>query len=167
MRKKILPLLLLSAVFFAGCASSTVIDSNPSGANLYLNGENVGTTPYSYKDTKIVGSRTSVKLKKAGYKNLDTSFSRSEQIDVKAIIGGVFVGFPFLWTMKYKPTHTYELTADKNSDDMINENNTKPTQVESKGERIRELKQLLDEKTLTQDEFERAKKQILEEDEKK
>lgn len=41
-----------------------MIQSNPSGAKLYLNGENVGETPYSHTDTKIAGSTTTVQLEK-------------------------------------------------------------------------------------------------------
>jgi hypothetical protein len=86
-----------------------MIQSSPNEAKLYLNGEPVGTTPYTHRDTKIVGSTTTVRLTKEGYKDFTTSFSRNEEVDVGAIIGGLFLLFPFLWTMKYKPTHNYEL----------------------------------------------------------
>lgn len=97
------------ALLFASCSSSTIIQSNPSGAKVYLDGQYVGVTPYQHSDTKIVGSTTSVRLEKEGYETLSASFSRSEQADVGAIIGGVFVFVPFLWTMKYNPIRTYEL----------------------------------------------------------
>jgi hypothetical protein len=48
-------------------------------------------------------------LEKEGYEPLNTIFSRNEEVDPGAIVGGVFFLFPFLWTMKYKPTHNYEL----------------------------------------------------------
>lgn len=96
-------------LLFASCASSTMINSIPSGAKVYINGEPVGTTPYLYTDTKIVGSIVNVDLKKDGYEPFYTTFSRTEQVDVGAIVGGVFLLFPFLWTMQYKSTHTYEL----------------------------------------------------------
>ncbi|MDD3079445.1 MAG: PEGA domain-containing protein [Paludibacter sp.] len=101
---------LMSVILlFASCASSTMINSIPSGAKVYINGEPVGTTPYLYTDTKIVGSIVNVDLKKDGYEPFYTTFSRTEQVDVGAIVGGVFLLFPFLWTMQYKSTHTYEL----------------------------------------------------------
>ena len=98
------------AVCITGCASTTVISSVPDGAAVYLNGEKVGSTPYVYSDTKIVGSSNSVTLKKEGYQDFATVFSRNEDVNVGAIIGGVFVLVPFLWVMGYKPTHTYEMT---------------------------------------------------------
>ncbi len=96
-------------VLFASCSSTTLIQSEPSGAKLYMNGEYMGVTPFSYSDTKIVGSSTEIRLEKEGYEPLYTMMSRDETADVGAIIGGVFFLFPFLWTMKYKPTHNYEL----------------------------------------------------------
>lgn len=102
-------LLMAVVVLFASCSSTTLIQSEPSGAKLYMNGEYMGVTPFSYSDTKIVGSSTEIRLEKEGYEPLYTMMSRDETADVGAIIGGVFFLFPFLWTMKYKPTHNYEL----------------------------------------------------------
>lgn len=102
-------ILLAVTVLFASCSSTTLIQSDPSGAKVYMNGEYKGVTPYSYSDTKIVASSTDVRLEKEGYETLHTVLSRDERVDVGAIVGGVFFLFPFLWTMKYNPTHTYEL----------------------------------------------------------
>ena len=102
-------MVLAGAILFASCSSTTLIQSVPNGAKVYLNGEYAGVTPYSHTDTKIVGSTTHVRLEKEGFETLNTAFSRSEEVDVGAIISGVFFWIPFLWTMKYKPTRTYEL----------------------------------------------------------
>lgn len=92
-----------------GCSSSTTIISNPTGARLYLNGEPVGSTPYTMTDTKIIGSATTVRLEMPGYNTTHGVITRNEEFDVGACIGGVLVLFPFLWIMGYKPTHTFEL----------------------------------------------------------
>ncbi len=102
-------LLLAVSVLLSGCASTTMIHSNHDGAKVYLNEELAGTTPYLHSDTKIVGSTTRVRLEKEGYESLGTSFTRNEEVDAGAIIAGIFIWVPFLWTMKYKPAHTYEL----------------------------------------------------------
>ena len=157
-------LLLAVLVLLTSCVSTTLIQSSPTGAKIYIDGQPSGTTPYSYSDTKIVGSITTVKLEKEGYEPMNTSFSRSEQADVGAIIGGLFVWVPFLWTMKYNPIHNYELTP------INNKQQTTQTQSlqspKSKVDRLRELKQLLDDKILTQDEYDKEKTKILSEDEK-
>ncbi|MEA4916417.1 PEGA domain-containing protein [Proteiniphilum sp.] len=108
-------ILLAISVLFAGCASTTLIQSEPTGAKVYMNGEYKGVTPLSYSDTKIVGSVTYVTLEKEGYEPFQTYLSRNESADIGAIIGGFFLMVPFLWTMKYNPVHTYELRPIRNA----------------------------------------------------
>ncbi len=97
------------AALLTACTSTTVINSRPQGAKLYLNGQYMGATPYTMSDTKVVGSTTTVRLEYPGYETLDGSISRNEQFDVGACIGGVFLLFPFLWIQGYYPAHTFEL----------------------------------------------------------
>lgn len=104
---------LIIALSVTACASTTAINSEPSGATVFLNGERVGTTPYTHSDTKIIGSTNTVVLKKEGYQDFNTVFSRNENANVGAIIGGVFVLVPFLWAMDYKPNHNYEMLPIK------------------------------------------------------
>ncbi len=159
---KAVSLILGGIILFSSCASTTLIQSTPSGAKVYLDGEAVGETPYSLTDTKIVGSTTEVRLEKQGYKTFNTSISRNEKADVGAIIGGLLVLVPFLWTMKYKPTHTYELSpaVKKDLPTMASE---EQKNSKSKAYRLRELKSLLDEDVITKEEYKKEKKKILEE----
>lgn len=114
MRKKVFihltAIVLASAILFSSCASTTIINSSPNGGKLYLDGEAVGTTPYTHTDTKIVGSATPIKIVMDGYQDFNGVLKRNEEANVGAIIGGFFLLFPFLWTMDYKGTHNYELT---------------------------------------------------------
>ncbi len=99
----------LTVSAFAGCASSTVLQSNPPGARVSLNGVVVGTTPYTMTDTKIVGSTTPIRLEYPGYQTLDTSISRNEELDVGPLIAGIFLLVPLLWVEKYQAVHMYQL----------------------------------------------------------
>ncbi len=103
--------IVTAAALLCSCASTTQIRSTPPGADLFIEGERVGKTPYSHTDTRIVGSTVHAKMRKSGYEDLDVTFTRSEEADVGAIIGGVLVLVPLLWTMKYKPEHNYEMVA--------------------------------------------------------
>jgi hypothetical protein len=94
---------------FGGCASSTLIQTQPPGARVYVNGAAVGTTPYTMTDTKIVGSTTAIRLELPGYQTLDTTISRNEELDVLPLIGGLLLLVPFLWVMKYQAGHNYQL----------------------------------------------------------
>ena len=94
---------------FVGCASSTLIQSQPTGARVTINGAVVGSTPYTMTDTKIVGSSTQLHLEYPGYQPLDVSIVRNEELDALALIGGICLLVPFLWVMKYQPSHTFQL----------------------------------------------------------
>ena len=154
-------LFLAFSILFASCSSTTMIQSNPSKAKLYIDGQFVGETPYVHRDSKIVGSSMMVKLEKDGYKPTISTITKDEEVNVGAIIGGLFVVVPFLWTMQYQPVHNYELKPT------IVENEVKPeiqkSQInpKSKADKLRELKQLLDEKIITTDDFEKEKAKIL------
>ena len=94
---------------FASCASTTVIQTQPPGARVIINGAVVGTTPYALTDTNIVGSTTHLRLEYPGYQPLDTFIVRNEELEVVALIGGIFLLVPLLWVMKYQPQHNYQL----------------------------------------------------------
>ena len=49
-----------------------------------------------------------MRLQKDGCEEKTFSFSRNEEFDTGACIGGVFLLVPFLWIQKYKPERTYE-----------------------------------------------------------
>lgn len=168
MKKKLITqtiaLTLAGSIILTGCASSTIIQSYPSGANIYINNEPVGTTPYKYRDTKVVGSVNYVRLEMNGYEPLDTYFARDEEVDVGAVVGGVFFLFPFLWTMGYKPTHTYELIPLQYYEPV--EVDPSLLSKKSKAEQLRELKALLDENLINQQDYEKQKARILEEKDK-
>ncbi|MEI8087659.1 MAG: PEGA domain-containing protein [Paludibacter sp.] len=169
---KFFSILLVAGILFTSCASSTLIQSYPSGAKVYIDGELTGVTPYWHSDTKITGSITNVDLVKEGYEPLYTSFSRTEQVSVGSIIGGLFIWPIFLWTMEYKPTHNYELTPLKYQSNVDSIQLSNPQSIEQqvpvqavspKIQRLKELKQLLDEKVITKEDFEKQKQKILDE----
>lgn len=165
-KNKTISILLAGTIFLASCASTTTIQSNPSGAKLYLNNEFKGETPYRHRDSKIVFTTTDVKLTKEGYKDYFGSFSRDEKADAAPIIVGFFFMWPlWLWAMKYDPMRTYEMEPVVEEQKTTTFENKVAQPTKSKTDRLRELKKLLDEKILTQEEYDAEKKKILAEDE--
>lgn len=151
--------LLALVIFVVGCSSTTVIDTVPNGAKVYMNGMYKGTTPYTHSDSKIVGSSTQLKFEKEGYAPLTAVLTRDEKADVGAIIGGIFLLFPFLWTMEYEPMHTFELRPGTSTP-------VETRQIElsgTKADKLRELKKLLDEGLITQGDYEKQKQKVLDE----
>jgi hypothetical protein len=148
---------VLLAALLSSCASTTLIQTIPGGAKLYVDGSPVGPTPYSLRDSKITGASTSIRIEAEGYEPLNTVITKDEEVNVGAIVGGVFFLIPFLWTMQYKPVRTYELQPVK-TDGTSPATNPQSTTV---AEKLRELKKLLDEGVITHDEFEKAKAKVL------
>lgn len=100
--------LIVLFVFLSSCKSHTIIDSKPSGAKLYVNGEHVGNTPYQYSDRKIVGSVTYVRMEKDGYEPLLGYFVRDQKFVAENFLT-IFLYTPPLWIMEYNPLQLFEL----------------------------------------------------------
>jgi len=171
---RIISFFMALVLLCASCTSTTLIQSNPSKAKVYLNGDLVGETPYRHSDSKIVGSSMVLRLEKDGYNPLVRTITKDEEVNVGAIIGGLFVVVPFLWTMQYQPVHTYELkpsTVEDAAKPSTLEETARPEiryvqpYPRSKADRLREFKKLLDEKVITADEFEKEKAKVLNEKE--
>jgi hypothetical protein len=103
-------LMAVVILFLSGCSSMTTIQTIPPGARVYVNDELSGETPYSLIDTKIIGTTTHLRFEKSGYKPFITSIQRTEELDMGPVICGfIFTPVWWLWAMKYKPSHLYEL----------------------------------------------------------
>ena len=166
--KKMKKVSLISAALFfilislSSCSSVTMIKSEPNGAKVYLNDNYVGNTPYKMEDSKISFSRTFVRIEKDGYKTLETYITKDEDVNVGAIVGGVIFWFPFLWTMSYMPEHIYELTPTNEDEKYYyNDNNEGQKNQSSKYQQLIDLKKLLDEGIITQEEYEKEKQKVL------
>jgi len=158
-------LLISGCILFTGCGSTTLIRSIPDGAKVYIEGEPVGVTPYEHYDTKIIGTTTEIRLELDGYENLNTRIVRNEDLDVGALIGGIlFPPIPFLWIMKYKPQHTYEMIPymENIQEGVVGAEATPDNGTDnSLSNKLYELKDLLDKGILTQEEYDAQKKKIL------
>jgi hypothetical protein len=156
----ITPVLLTVVLIGTSCASTTMIQSYPENAKVYINGEPVGRTPFAYTDTKISFSNTHIRLEKEGYEPVCESLCRDEQIDAGAVIGGLLFWYPFLWTFEYKPEHTYELEPLNGASDMAFQSAERRL-TSSETDQLIQLKRLLDNGVLTPEEYEREKAEIL------
>ena len=109
--KKLISVALTIAVFVSGCASATLIKTVPDNAKVYIDGQLLGISPVSHSDTAISGSTRTVLLKMDGYKD-KTAIIRKEDVQVGPIIGGIFFLFPFIWTLGYPESYTFELEPE-------------------------------------------------------
>ena len=80
----------------SSCASTTIINSNPQGAKVYMNQSFVGTTPYTHTDTKIVGSTTAIKLTMEGYEDFNTVLlAMSKSMLERSLVGSLHGSLSF------------------------------------------------------------------------
>ena len=97
-----------------GCASTVEIDSEPQGAEVRIDGQNIGKTPTHYTDNSIVFTTKRVEIKKEGYEPIRTQITRDGPINVGAVIGGFFCAWPlFLWAFDYPKYVNYDLAQEK------------------------------------------------------
>ncbi len=121
--------LILAALLLVGCSSATLINSEPQGAQVFVDGEMKGTTPYTYSDRKTIGSTTNILLKKEGYEEYNMLLVRNEEFDAAACAGGVFTLVPFLWVQKYSPERTLELVGLDGTDEIDTSPEPTPTPI--------------------------------------
>ena len=165
----LISLSLVTLILFASCSSSTMITSVPPGADLYVDGMPVGKTPYTHTDSKIISSTTSVRMEKEGYEPFIYDITKDEEVNLVPAVAGFFFLIPWLWAMKYKSVHTWKLIP-KEGDVVPEEESISPNReikpnptdsTEAKAEKLRELKSLLDEGILTDEEYQKEKQKIL------
>ena len=102
-------LALLTALFFlSGCASTTLIKSNPPGAKMQVDGKPIGETPHFYTDMAVAGTIRTITLKKEGYKDYN-GYIRREKFSVPILIAGIFLIVPLVWILEYPPQYNFEM----------------------------------------------------------
>ena len=105
---------LLSFVILAAslmsCSSTTLLTSTPPGAEIYIDDNFKGTTPYKHTDISISGSQKIVEIYKEGYDDFRTILTKKGRAHGGAIVGGIFLIIPFIWVVQYNLEYKYELT---------------------------------------------------------
>jgi hypothetical protein len=164
--KNSISFLLACSVFLVNCSSTTMIQSDPPRAKLYLDGKLVGQTPYLHRDSRIVGSSMEVKIEKDGYRPLITTIRKNEEANVGAIVAGLFTVVPFLWLLKYKPVHIFELQSlTVLGTTSASELQPIQSQLRSKFKKLRKLNKQFQDHKITKDDFLKQKARILDEKE--
>ena len=165
----ILGLLVIStscATVFTGTKQKVAIDSNPQGAEIIINGQQMGVTPATIKvdrelDALLYGGKE-IQFELAGYKNY--GYILDARLNTVSIIN--FFN-PVFWAIdiasgavtKYDDYYNFRLMP-------IEGTTASPYTTNNMGkyEKLVQLKKLLEEGVITQKEFDREKAKILEEE---
>ncbi|MDA0729073.1 MAG: PEGA domain-containing protein [Bacteroidetes bacterium] len=99
-------IVLVASFLLPACASSVRISSSPSQADVYADGHYIGQTPVRHRDAKISGTNLDLRLEKEGYEVLETQISKDARINVRALLGSMFV-IPLAWILAYPRSRNY------------------------------------------------------------
>ena len=158
---KIAALLLSSILLFASCSSTTLIKTNVPNAKVYIDGRPAGRSPFKYKDMKLSGATTDIRIEAEGYKTLNSEFSKDKILNTGALVGGLFFTIPFLWILRYDPVQYFELEPIDSEKERLKRT---PGYVPTLADKLRDLKELLDDNIISLEEFEEQKRKLLDGD---
>ena len=82
--------MILAAMVFSGCVTRVFFDSSEEGAEVYLDGEKLGETPFAAEISAYAWYDPFVIIKKEGYKDLKTELKKTPRA------GNIAAGVIFL-----------------------------------------------------------------------
>lgn len=101
--------LSLLLTVFAGCTSTTTILSRPTGANVSVDGQNLGPAPALWSNTVWAGTKNHVRLSMQGYQDVNTTIA-ADQWSVGRVVASVLCFLPgLLWSTDYRPEYEFAL----------------------------------------------------------
>ncbi|MBT3302783.1 MAG: PEGA domain-containing protein [Bacteroidetes bacterium] len=150
-------ILVAALIVLSSCSSTTLIETDPAGAIVYIDGVNKGQSPVRMTNSKIISSCTDIRIEKEGYERLYDEICREEEPAAGPIVCGYFFLVPLLWAFDYNPSHFYELTPLPLKPDS---EGMKPETME---EKLLRFKALFEKGLITEEEYKKAKEKILNE----
>lgn len=114
MNKKILylPILAILLLVLVGCSTTVMIDTNVEKANVKLNDRPIGSTPVTIDLSNAFWKEYYVDISKPGYKTVHAYLDKEPKIG--PIIGGFFVGIPWLFSYGPEPNQYFYLEKIEN-----------------------------------------------------
>ena len=106
--KRGMSLVLLLAFIIAGCSHTTLINTNPSGANVVIDGNDLGLSPVTFNDSSGVPKSFILKVKKSGYKEINLPIKQSYRGDITLfwLLPGII---PYFFTATLNDGYTFNL----------------------------------------------------------
>jgi len=155
-------LILSLTLFLSACGTTSLIQTQPTGAKVFADEMYLGQSPVRYRESKIIFSNTYLRFEKEGFETLHVKIVKNENVAIIPLLAGCIFVLPWLWALRYDSYRTYELKKTIQPE-IITDPGFQGISV-SKAEQLRELKKLLDEGVITFAEFEAEKKKILNEE---
>lgn len=160
--KYIFSFFLLVIIFCIGCSTGTIIDSKPSGADVYIGRVYKGVTPFKYRTSANNDKKLFLMLEKEGFSELDTFLVRKvdgRKSKFHTYLGNIFVVY-FDYNYSLKPKYVFNLTQyDKDANTLkIGEDRSLTF---TKGEKLKLLRAKYNKREMSKKEFFDQKRKIL------
>ena len=171
MKNNLLYLLFYQAIailLWSGCAQSTKIVSEPTGANVYINGRLKGQTPLKITTTLSNHGEIPLSLSHPGHESIDTFLTKTGETDKFLRILGYIAVLPLDYDKKFKPQNKYVLKPKQQRSYKFSQTVTEEDKEEidtldaSKIEKLRKIQKAYKEKLISREEYITLKKNILE-----
>ncbi len=100
------------------CTSTTVVNSRPQGARVFIDGAFVGEAPATHSETVTASTKNMVRLEMPGYKEAKGIIAADQWNGAKvagSVVCGLLslVGFiGLLWSTEYKPTYEFTMVPE-------------------------------------------------------
>lgn len=102
---------LATLIAVTGCTTMVTIQSDPPGADIVLNNQKIGKTPFAVPLSDFAFNSYDVLLKKEGFQDFHGRIAKEPKVG--AIIGGFFFGgIPLLWCYGPQPYQTFYLAEN-------------------------------------------------------
>lgn len=107
---------ILLVIFCASCVTQTRVNfsTDVDGAEVYVDGEKIGTTPVQKKLSNAIWNNPDILIKKEGYKDLYTDLNK--ELKGVNLVSGLLLWCPSLfWVYGPKKNQSYMLLPSANS----------------------------------------------------
>lgn len=110
LRNKLFSLLLIFSLLLTACSTAVQITTDPTGADVEINGQPKGKTPLILPLSDFIGSSFQTRFRLPGYK--DKYVELQKEFKAGTFVGGLFI-WPFLlWSYGPEPTQTFILEKE-------------------------------------------------------
>ena len=102
--------LIAAIVAVAGCSTFVRIETEPSGADIYVNDVKIGKSPVEQEYSNFVGNEYYVRIEKKGYRTTRTKLDK--EFKVGAFVGGLFIWPIWLWVWGPSEIQYFDLESE-------------------------------------------------------
>jgi len=106
--KKGMSFIIVIAMIISGCAHTALITTSPQGANVTIDGNNLGVSPVSFSDTSGIPKVFFVKIKKKGYKEINVPIKQAYRGDI-TLLWLLPAIFPYFFTAILNDSYSFNL----------------------------------------------------------